>query len=108
VLKETHLTLYQYVDVIDYPRNEKGDIQAMIHPQLQARDYQMLNPGDLMFLTFAGRVIPYAGTRLSHQEASVKSTTLDACHTWADVYILLKQNQSEVRRSLSPAAPSRV
>jgi succinylglutamate desuccinylase len=61
VLKDTRLTLYQYVDVIDYPRNASGDIQAMIHPQLQARDYETLNPGDPMFLTFAGEVIPYSG-----------------------------------------------
>jgi succinylglutamate desuccinylase len=63
VLEETQLTLYQYVDVIDYPRNERGDIRAMIHPRLQARDYETLNPGDPMFLTFDGEVIPYAGTR---------------------------------------------
>jgi succinylglutamate desuccinylase len=62
VIKESSLTLYQYVGVIDYPRNEKGDIQAMIHPQLQFKDYETLNPGDPMFLTFKGEVIAYSGT----------------------------------------------
>lgn len=63
VLKELPLTLYQYVGVIDYPRNEKGEIQAMIHPQLQFRDYEVLNPGEPMFLTFDGNAIAYQGTQ---------------------------------------------
>ena len=55
------LTLYQCVEVIDYPRNEHGEIQAMIHPQLQFRDYEALEPGEPMFLTFDGRAIAYEG-----------------------------------------------
>jgi aspartoacylase len=57
--KNTPVTIYQYVDAVDYPRNENGDIQAMIHPQLQFRDYQALNPGDPMFLTFQGETLCY-------------------------------------------------
>jgi succinylglutamate desuccinylase len=60
VLEESPLKLYQYVGVIDYPRNKTGEIQAMIHPQL--RDYETLNPGDPMFLTFSGEAIIYQGT----------------------------------------------
>ena len=60
--QNTPLTIYQYVDVIDYPRNEDGEIQAMIHPELQFRDYEALNPGEPMFLTFQGEVITYEGT----------------------------------------------
>lgn len=55
------LTLYQFLRDIDYPRNEQGEIQAMIHPQLQGRDYEPLHPGDLMFLTFDNRAITYEG-----------------------------------------------
>jgi aspartoacylase len=51
------LTLYQYVGMIDYPRNENGEIQAMIHPQLQGKDYEPLNPGEPIFLTFDNQVI---------------------------------------------------
>lgn len=61
VLEEPLFTIYQYVGVVDYPRNERGDIQAMIHPQLQFRDYEALNPGEPMFLTFDGEVIAYSG-----------------------------------------------
>ncbi|QLE54134.1 aspartoacylase [Nostoc sp. TCL26-01] len=56
------LTLYKYVGSIDYPRNENGEIQAMIHPALQNRDYEPLNPGDALFLTLDGQAIAYAGT----------------------------------------------
>jgi succinylglutamate desuccinylase len=58
---KTPLTMYQKNQTIDYPRNESGEIQAMIHPQLQFRDYEPLNPGDPMFLTFDGESIVYAG-----------------------------------------------
>jgi aspartoacylase len=56
------LTLYQYAGVIDYPRNTDQEIQAMIHPQLQFRDYEPLNPGQPIFLTFDGEAIAYQGT----------------------------------------------
>lgn len=55
------LKIYESIGVIDYPRNEAGEIEAMIHPQLQFQDYQPLNPGDPIFLTFAGKEIFYEG-----------------------------------------------
>ena len=55
------LTLYQFLRDIDYPRNEQGEIQAMIHPQLQGKDYEPLHPGDPMFLTFDNHAIAYEG-----------------------------------------------
>ncbi|CDN12173.1 MAG: hypothetical protein HRU34_18265 [Richelia sp.] len=38
---EGHITLdiYEHIGVIDYPKNFDGEVKAMIHPQLQARDY---------------------------------------------------------------------
>ncbi len=53
------LIVYQYIQAIDYPRNESGEIRAMIHPQLQFQDYEALHPGDKMFLTFDGEEITY-------------------------------------------------
>ncbi|MBG1267411.1 aspartoacylase [Nostoc sp. WHI] len=55
------LTLYKYLGTIDYPRSDSGEIQAMIHPHLQFRDYEPLNPGDPIFVTFAGKDILYEG-----------------------------------------------
>ncbi|HEY9630111.1 MAG TPA: aspartoacylase [Coleofasciculaceae cyanobacterium] len=61
-LPSSTLTLYQGIETVDYPRSDRGEIAAMIHPQLQFRDYQPLHPGDPMFLTFEGRTIAYGGT----------------------------------------------
>lgn len=55
------LIFYRYMEAIDYPRNERGEIQAMIHPQLQFQDYEALNPNDPIFLTFDGQIISYQG-----------------------------------------------
>jgi succinylglutamate desuccinylase len=54
-------TAYQSIESIDYPRNTSGELAAMIHPGLQGRDYQPLEPGDPMFLTWAGETICYSG-----------------------------------------------
>ncbi|OUL35279.1 aspartoacylase [Nostoc sp. 106C] len=55
------LDVYHSIQTIDYPRNELGEIQAMIHPQLQFRDYQPLHSGEPIFLTFEGKEIVYQG-----------------------------------------------
>ncbi|MBE9185468.1 aspartoacylase [Microcoleus sp. LEGE 07076] len=55
------LTIYRTIEAIDYPRNHQGEIQAMIHPQLQSRDYEALNPGEPTFLTFDGESVFYEG-----------------------------------------------
>ena len=59
-VKDT-LSVYQSIRTIDYPRNETGEIQAMIHPRLQFQDYQALHPGEPIFLTFDGEEIVYEG-----------------------------------------------
>ncbi len=53
------VTIYQHLKVVDYPKNENGEIECMIHPQLQGRDYEELKPGDPLFLTFDGKTIYY-------------------------------------------------
>ena len=52
-------TYYSAIGTVDYPRNEQGEIRAMIHPQLQFQDYQPLNPGNPIFITFDGEEIFY-------------------------------------------------
>ncbi|XP_051977704.1 aspartoacylase [Xyrauchen texanus] len=46
---------------MDYPRDTNGNITAMVHPHLQDCDWEPLNRGDPMFLTFDGRTIFYEG-----------------------------------------------
>jgi aspartoacylase len=59
--KNETLTLYNFLSNVEYPKNEDGTVKAMIHPQLQDRDYEALNPGDPMFLTFDGTTIAFDG-----------------------------------------------
>lgn len=59
---DTTLIAYRHVEMLDYPRNESGEIQGMIHPQIQFKDYQPLHPGEPIFLTFDGETITYKGT----------------------------------------------
>jgi succinylglutamate desuccinylase len=54
-------TIYQVTHNIDFPRNESGEIRAMIHPKLQFQDYKPLYPGKPIFLTFEGEEILYEG-----------------------------------------------
>ncbi|XP_051969189.1 aspartoacylase [Xyrauchen texanus] len=46
---------------MDYPRDTNGNITAMVHPHLQDCDWEPLNRGDPMFLTFDGKTILYEG-----------------------------------------------
>ncbi|MBD2088342.1 aspartoacylase [Microcoleus sp. FACHB-1515] len=57
-------TLYQAIASVDYPRNASGELQAMIHPQLQFKDYEPLHNDAPMFLSFAGETISYQGEDL--------------------------------------------
>ncbi|MFW9259669.1 aspartoacylase [Nostoc sp. CALU 546] len=54
-------TLYQQVKAVDYPRDELQQIRAMIYPQIQFKDYEILHTGDPLFLGFDGEVIDYQG-----------------------------------------------
>lgn len=52
---------YKFIEKISLPENAKGEIRAMIHPNLQNKDYQAINPGDPLFITLAGDTITYEG-----------------------------------------------
>jgi aspartoacylase len=53
------LTMYQMVSCVDYPRDLSGELDALIHPRLQSRDYKPLNHGEPMFLKLTGESVPY-------------------------------------------------
>lgn len=55
------LILYDHLSVVEYPKQQDGKIFAMIHPELQDKDYQALKPGDPMFLKFNDETILYKG-----------------------------------------------
>ncbi|KAK2911608.1 hypothetical protein QQF64_027414 [Cirrhinus molitorella] len=53
--------VFRIQERMDYPRDTNGNITAMVHPHLQDCDWEPLNRGDPMFLTFDGRTILYEG-----------------------------------------------
>ncbi|XP_075053059.1 aspartoacylase [Mixophyes fleayi] len=55
------IEVYKVVEKMHYPRNENGDLCAIIHQNLQDQDWRALNPGDPMFITLDGDVIRYEG-----------------------------------------------
>uniref|UniRef100_A0A8C5EG30 Aspartoacylase n=1 Tax=Gouania willdenowi TaxID=441366 RepID=A0A8C5EG30_GOUWI len=54
--------VFRLSERIDYPRDDNGNIIAMVHPNLQDCDWEPLNPGDPMFQTFDGKTIHYQGS----------------------------------------------
>ena len=46
---------------IDFPRDAEGNIGAMIHPDLQGKDYRELKPGMPAFMDFNGKEILWEG-----------------------------------------------
>lgn len=50
---------FQFVKKVKLPENDRGEIVAMIHPERQDKDYQQINTGDPLFITFDGATIAY-------------------------------------------------
>lgn len=60
-LPGTTVDVYTQYKDIDYPRDERGDICAMIHPDLRGKDYEPLKTGDKLYRTFDGKDILFDG-----------------------------------------------
>ena len=52
---------FQFTQKISLPENQDGEITAMVHPNLQNKDYHEIKPGDPLFITLAGETICYDG-----------------------------------------------
>ncbi|KAL7991919.1 hypothetical protein Chor_016175, partial [Crotalus horridus] len=52
---------YRPVEQKDFPRYPNGEISAVIHPDLQDKDFQPLKPGDPVFQNFDGEDILHDG-----------------------------------------------
>ncbi len=55
---------YQFTKKIPLPENTEGEITAMVHPNLQDKDYHAIKPGDPLFITMAGETIVYEGEQM--------------------------------------------
>ncbi|XP_025213544.1 N-acyl-aromatic-L-amino acid amidohydrolase (carboxylate-forming) [Theropithecus gelada] len=52
---------YRPVGVVDFPRTDAGNLAGTVHPQLQDRDFQPLQPGAPIFQMFSGEDLLYDG-----------------------------------------------
>jgi len=55
------ITIYDHVKLVDFPRDEEGEITAMLHQNRQDNDFKLIHKNDPMFITFDGKTIVYEG-----------------------------------------------
>ncbi len=53
------ITLYDHVKLVDFPRDEEGEITAMVHQNRQDSDFELIHKSEPMFITFNGETIVY-------------------------------------------------
>ena len=53
------IEIYDFVELVEFPRDEKGDISAMVHPALQDNDYSTIQKGDPLLISLDGESISY-------------------------------------------------
>jgi len=58
---ESTLDVYDHEILVDYPRNDDGDIVAMVHQERQDKDFTLIKQGDPLFLTLDNKTIRYEG-----------------------------------------------
>lgn len=60
------IEVYEPFKRVDYPRDENGEISAMLHPEVDGKDWKALNAGDPLFITFEGKALPYMGPEMAY------------------------------------------
>ncbi len=55
------LSYYRYLEPVMFPTDEHGRINAVVHRDIQGRDFEVLQKGEPIFETFSGDVIEYQG-----------------------------------------------
>ena len=58
------LVVHVHQGSIDYPRDEKGDIDGIIHPERINQDWKMIKKGDPLFLDSQGIIHKYDGDQM--------------------------------------------
>jgi len=58
---EGELEVMSYFDKVYFPRDDRGHMTACIAPELLYQDYAPINPGDPLFVDFAGKPMAYEG-----------------------------------------------
>jgi len=56
--------IYDHERLVDYPRDEQGDIMGMVHQDRQDKDFTLINDGEPLFLTLDDELVTYKGESL--------------------------------------------
>lgn len=54
---------FRFIESVKLPVGDNGERIGMVHKNIQDNDFSELNPGDPLFITFDGEVIPYQGEK---------------------------------------------
>jgi len=60
-LLPSEIEIYDHEKLVDYPRDEQGEIIGMVHQDRQDRDFELITEGEALFLTLDDEVISYKG-----------------------------------------------
>ena len=55
------LVVHRHLRSLDLPRDQAGEAAALVHPQLQDRDWIPLRSGDPLFITAQGETLGFEG-----------------------------------------------
>lgn len=55
------VTVFKFREKVPYPRGREGELTAVVHKDLQDRDYRLLEASHPIFMTFQGDEIRYSG-----------------------------------------------
>jgi aspartoacylase len=53
------IDVFKHKKIVEFPKDKEGNISAIIHENLQDRDYQLLKKGDPIFFTIEGDIITF-------------------------------------------------
>ena len=87
---------------IDYPRDEKGNIDGLIHPERINQDWKLIKKGDPLFLDSQGIIHKYDGDQLIWPvfigEVAYKEKKIAMSYTKKEVICSKKQWVQEFER----------
>ena len=53
------IVIHRHIGSIDFPRDEKGHPEALVHDSLQGKDWQLIRKGDALFQRLDGRILTF-------------------------------------------------
>lgn len=58
-VSDSQVEVFVHKKFVEFPKDKRGAINAVIHKKLQDNDYKALKPGDPIFMTFNNEVITF-------------------------------------------------